>query len=62
MKTREDCSNAFASALTAFLTASFQEFWFRPRVSNWAQTEGLRPSQKYQIMVSSFGVAAESNS
>ena len=30
----EDCSNAFASALTAFLTASSQESWFRPRVSN----------------------------
>ena len=30
----EDCSNAFASALTAFSTASSQESWFWPRVSN----------------------------
>ena len=30
----EDCSNAFASTLTAFLMTSSQESWFRPRVSN----------------------------
>ena len=58
----EDCSNAFASTLTAFSTASLQESWFRPRVSNWAQTEGFRSFLKYQIMVSSFGVAVGSNS
>ena len=29
-----DCSNAFASALTAFSTASSQESWFQPRLSN----------------------------
>ena len=43
----EDCSNIFASALTAFSTASFQESRFLPRVSNWARTEGLRPSRNY---------------
>ena len=59
---KEDYSNAFASALTAFLTASSQESLFRPRVSNWARTEGLRLSRKYWILVSSFGMAAESNS
>ena len=30
----EDCSNVFASALTDFSTASSQESWFQPRVSN----------------------------
>ena len=58
----EDCSNAFASALTAFSTASSQESRSLPRASNWARTEGLRPSRKYQIMISLFGVAAGSNS
>ena len=55
----EDYSNAFASPLTAFLSASFQESKSLSRVSNWAQTEGLRPSRKYRIMISLFGVAAE---
>ena len=58
----EDCSNAFASTLTAFLTASSQESRSLPQASNWALAEGLRPSRKYRIMISSFGVAAGSNS
>ena len=58
----EDCNNAFTSTLTVFSTASSQESWFRPRVSNWARMEGLRPSWKYRIMVSLFRVAAGSNS
>ena len=57
-----DCSDAFASALTAFSTASSQESRSLPRASNWARMEGLRPSRKYQIMISLLGVAAESNS
>ena len=56
------CSNAFASASTAFSTASSQEFSSRPRASNCARMEGLRPSRKYRIRISSFGVAAGSNS
>ena len=58
----EDCSNAFASVLTAFLTASSQESRFLPWASNWARTESLRLFRKYWIMISSFGVAAGSNS
>ena len=53
----DDCSNAFAFVLTAFSTTSSQKSKFRPRVSNWAQTEGLRPFQNYRIMISLFGVA-----
>ena len=58
----EDCSNAFASALTVFSTASSQESRFLPQTSNWARTEALRPFRKYRIMISLFGVAARSNS
>ena len=58
----EDCSNAFASALTAFSTAFSQESRYLPRASNWAWTESFRSFQKYRIMISSFGVAARSNS
>ena len=57
-----DCNIAFVSALTAFLMASSQESRSRPRASNWAWIEGLRPSRKYWIMISSFEVVARSNS
>ena len=50
----EDCSIDFASALTAFSTASSQESRSRPRASNWAWMEGLRSFRKYRIMISSF--------
>ena len=43
----EDCSDVFASTLTAFSTASSQESRFLPRASKWARMEGLRPSRKY---------------
>lgn len=58
----DDCSNVFTSALTAFSTASFQESKSRPRTSNWAQTESFKPSQKYRIMISSFGIVVGLNS
>ena len=58
----EDYNNAFASPLTAFSTASFQESWFWPRLSNWARTEGFRSSWKCWILITSFGVAVGSNS
>ena len=58
----DDCSNIFAFALTAFSTASSQESSSRPRASNWAQMESLRVYQKYRIIISLFGVAAELNS
>ena len=58
----EDCSNAFASALTAFSTASFQESRSLSQASNWARIEGLRPSRKHQIMIFSFRAVAGSNS
>ena len=58
----EDCSNVFAFALTVFSTTSSQESRSLPRASNWARTEGLRSSRKYQIIFSLFGVAAGSNS
>ena len=58
----EDWSIAFASALTAFSTASSQESSSLPWASNWTRMEGLRPFQKYWIMISLFGAAAESNS
>ena len=58
----EDCSNAFASTLTAFLTASSQESRSLPWASNWAGREGFRPFQKYRIMISLFKVAVGSNS
>ena len=58
----EDCSIAFAFALTAFSTASFQKSRSRPRASNWARIEVLRLSRKYQIMISLFRMAARSKS
>ena len=54
----DDCSNVFASALTAFSTVSSQEFRSLPWASNWARMKGLRPFRKYQIIISSFGVTA----
>ena len=59
---KEDCSIAFTSALTIFLTASSQESSFQPQALNWAQTEGFRHSRKYRIMIPSFKVAKGSNS
>ena len=58
----KDYSIAFASTLTAFLTASSQESRPWSWASNWARIEGLRPFRKYRIMIFSFGVAAGSNS
>ena len=56
-----DCSDAFASALTDFLTASFQKSRSLLWTSNWAQMEGLRSFRKYRIMISLLGVATGSN-
>lgn len=56
-----DCSNVFASKLTAFLTISSLKSSSRPRVCNFAQIEGFRPFWKNRIIISLFGVVAESN-
>ena len=57
-----DWSIGFTSALTAFSTASSQEFRSRLQASIWARTEGFRPSRKHRIMIRSFGAAPGSNS
>ena len=58
----DDWSIVFASMLTAFSTAFFQKSRSRPQTSNWARTEDFRSSKNYRIMISLFGVVAESNS
>ena len=49
---KDDCSNAFASTLTAFLKAFSQESNSWPQASNCTQMENLRPLRKYRIIVS----------
>lgn len=56
------CSNVFISISTVFSLASFQKFGFLLWASSYAQMEGFRPSQKYQIRISSFRVVAGLNS